>query len=162
MSGGIRESSEWEVHKGIETERGPLAAAYLPYQNSKYPALGARRTIPSVPVAGSKSATPRKSSHAASVIAGSAPTRSRIICQAATLSAPSGAGPIASETEHCGQKQILRAADFCRGRTPTVWANIYTATDLCPDSSDRLQRRQNKFSKIEVLCAQNNILSGVR
>src|SRR5580658_40702 len=30
---------------------------------------------------------------------------------------------------------------------PTVCANIYTATDLCPASSSRLQRRQYKFSK---------------
>jgi len=49
---------------------------------------------------------------------------------------------MASETEHCGQKQIRCAADFCRGRMPTVCANIYTATDLCPASSSRLQRRQ--------------------
>jgi len=67
---------------------------------------------------------------------------------AAILSAPSGGGPIASETEHCGQKHIRCADDFCRGRIPTVWANIYTATDLCPASSSRLQRRQYKFSKI--------------
>jgi hypothetical protein len=44
--------------------------------------------------------------------------------QAAMLSAPSGGSPIASETEHCGQKQILCAADFCRGRIPTVCANM--------------------------------------
>jgi len=66
---------------------------------------------------------------------------------AATLSAPSGGGPIASETEHCGQKQIRCAADFCRGLIPTVCANIYMATDLRPASSSRLQRRQCKFSK---------------
>jgi hypothetical protein len=28
------------------------------------------------------------------------------------LSAPSGGGPMASETEHCGQKQIRCAVDF--------------------------------------------------
>ena len=54
---------------------------------------------------------------------------------------------MASETEHCGQKQIRRAADFCRGLIPTVWANMYIAIDLCPASSSRLQRRQYKFSK---------------
>lgn len=92
-------------------------------QNSKYPSAGPRRT-PSVPVAGSMPATPRRFSHAASVRAGSAPTMSRIICQAATLRAPSGGGPIAKETEHWGQKQIRCADDFCRGLTPTVWANM--------------------------------------
>jgi 8-oxo-dGTP pyrophosphatase MutT (NUDIX family) len=34
---------------------------------------------------------------------------------------------------------------------PTVCVNIYTATDLFPDSSSRLQRRQYKFSKREFL-----------
>lgn len=48
---------------------------------------------------------------------------SRIICQAARLSAPSGAGPMASETEQGGQKAMRWADDFWRGRTPTVWAN---------------------------------------
>jgi hypothetical protein len=56
------------------------------------------------------------------VSAGSAPTMSRIMCQAATFSAPSGAGPIANETEHWGQKHMRCAADFCRGLTPTVCA----------------------------------------
>jgi hypothetical protein len=95
---------------------------------------------------GSRPASPRKSSHAAWLSAGSAPTRSRIIFHAAILSAPSGGGPIARETEHCGQKQIRCAVDFCLGRMPTVWANRYTATDLCPGSSSRLQRKQNKRS----------------
>jgi len=63
------------------------------------------------------------------------------------LSAPSGAGPIASETEHCGQKQIRCAEDFWRGFTPTVCANKYTATDFCPASISRLQRRQYRLSK---------------
>jgi hypothetical protein len=58
------------------------------------------------------------------------------------LSAPSGGIPIASDTAHCGQKQILCAPDFCRGFTPTVCANIYTATDLSPGSISRLQRKQ--------------------
>jgi hypothetical protein len=49
---------------------------------------------------------------------------------------------MASDTAHCGQKQIRRAPDFCRGFTPTVCANMYTATDLCPVSISRLQRRQ--------------------
>jgi hypothetical protein len=49
---------------------------------------------------------------------------------------------MASDTAHCGQKQILCAFDFCRGFTPTVCANMYTATDLCPASISRLQRRQ--------------------
>jgi len=53
---------------------------------------------------------------------------------------------MARETEHCGQKQIRRAADFRRGRMPTVCANMYMATNLCPGSSSRLQRRQNGFS----------------
>jgi hypothetical protein len=62
--------------------------------------------------------------------------------QAAMFSAPSGGIPIASDTAHWGQKQILCAPDFCRGFTPTVCANMYTATDLCPASISRLQRRQ--------------------
>jgi hypothetical protein len=73
---------------------------------------------------------------------------SRIICQAARLSAPSGAGPMARETEHCGQKQMRCAGDFWRGLTPTVCANRYTATDFCPASSSRLQRRQYRLSKV--------------
>ena len=32
-------------------------------------------------------------------------------------------GPIAKETEHCGQKQMRCAEDFWRGLTPTVCAN---------------------------------------
>src|SRR5207244_10872777 len=82
--------------------------------------------------------------------------------QATMLRAPSGGGPIAKETEHCGQKQIRCAADFCRGLTPTVCANIYTATDLCPASSSRLQRRQCRFPKGLFLAAssrQEKILS---
>jgi hypothetical protein len=75
---------------------------------------------------------------------------SRIICHAARLSAPSGAGPMASETEHCGQKQIRCAGDFWRGLTPTVCANRNTATDFCPASSSRLQRRQYRLSKSSV------------
>src|SRR3981081_827828 len=113
-------------------------------QNSKYPPTDVRRGEPSVPVAGSKPASPRRFSHAAWFSAGSEQTRSRIIFHAARLSAPSGGGPMASETEHCGQKQIRWAPDFCRGLIPTVCANIYTATDLCPASSSRLQRRQYK------------------
>src|ERR1039458_10219392 len=58
------------------------------------------------------------------------------------FSAPSGGIPIASDTAHCGQKQIRCAFDFCRGFTPTVCANMYTATDLCPPSISRLQRKQ--------------------
>jgi len=54
---------------------------------------------------------------------------------------------MASDTEHCGQKQMRCAADFCRGRTPTVCAKMYTATDFCPGSISRLQRKQNRFSK---------------
>jgi hypothetical protein len=64
------------------------------------------------------------------------------------LRAPSGGIPIASDTAHCGQKQILCAPDFCRGLTPTVWANMYTATDLCPTSISRLQRRQTMVCMI--------------
>ena len=68
---------------------------------------------------------------------------------------------MASETEHCGQKQIRCADDFCRGRTPTVCANVYTATDFCPDSSSRLQRRQYKCSKVTPGCQvrEKSILS---
>jgi len=40
------------------------------------------------------------------------------------FSAPSGESPSASETEHCGQKTIRCAVDFCRGLIPTVCANI--------------------------------------
>jgi hypothetical protein len=64
------------------------------------------------------------------------------------LSAPSGAGPIARDTEHCGQKQIRCAEDFWRGLTPTVCAKRKTATDFCPASSSRLQRRQYRLSKL--------------
>src|SRR5689334_21389986 len=81
-------------------------------------------------------------SHAASVRDGSPPTMSRIICQAARFKAPSGGGPMANDTEHCGQKQIRLAEDFCRGLIPTVCANRYTATDLLPGVISRLQRRQ--------------------
>src|SRR5208283_5342360 len=52
--------------------------------------------------------------------------------------------------EHCGQKQIRCAGDFWRGLTPTVCAKRYTATDFCPASSSRLQRRQYKLSKLLV------------
>jgi len=68
---------------------------------------------------------------------------------------------MASETEHCGQKHIRCADDFCRGLIPTVCANMYTATDLCPVSSSRLHRRQYKFSKVPFLadsCSQKKIL----
>jgi len=53
---------------------------------------------------------------------------------------------MAKETEHCGQKQTRRAADFCRGLSPTVCANKTIAIDLCPSSISRLQRRQCQFS----------------
>ena len=99
----------------------------------------ARESSPPVP---SNPTTPRKLSQAASFNDGSELTRSRIISQAAILSAPSGGIPMASDTAHCGQKQILCAPDFCRGRTPTVCANMYTATDLSPASISRLQRKQ--------------------
>src|ERR1700722_18664772 len=66
---------------------------------------------------------------------------SRIMSHATILSAPSGGGPIAKDTAHCGQKQIRFADDFCRGFTPTVCANMYTATDFCPVSISRLHRR---------------------
>jgi hypothetical protein len=49
---------------------------------------------------------------------------SRSICHAATFSAPSGGGPIASDTEQGGQKQIRCADDFCRGLMPTVCENM--------------------------------------
>ena len=71
---------------------------------------------------------------------------SRIICHAAMLKAPCGAGPMASETEHWGQKLTRRADDFCRGLSPTVCANTYMAMLLCPPSRSRLQRRQYRFS----------------
>jgi len=122
-------------------------------QNSKYPRAGRS----SVPVAANSPSTPRRVSQAAWFSAGSELTRSRIICQAAMLRAPSGGGPIAKDTEHCGQKQIRRADDFCRGRIPTVCANMYTATDLCPASSSRLQRRQYIFSKGSFLAASSRV-----
>jgi hypothetical protein len=75
-----------------------------------------------VPFAGRNPSIPRKASQAAAVNAGSELTNSLIISHAAMLRAPSGGGPMASETEHCGQKQMRWAADFCRGRIPTVWA----------------------------------------
>jgi len=55
-------------------------------------------------------------------------------------------------TEHCGQKQMRWAEDFCRGLTPVVCANTNTATDFCPASISRLQRRQYKLSKDSVSC----------
>jgi hypothetical protein len=119
----------------------------LGHQNSKYPAACAERGEPSVPVAGSKPKTPLRFSQAAWFRAGSEPTRSRIMSQAARLRAPSGGGPMARETEHCGQKEMRWAVDFWRGLIPTVCANIYSATDLWPGSSSRLQRRQCMFSK---------------
>jgi len=122
-------------------------------QNSKYPSVPVGRGRPSLSLAGSNPTIPRRLSQAAWFRAGSAPTSSRIIFHAAMLSAPSGGGPIARETEHWGQKQIRFAADFCRGLTPTVCANMYTATDLCPASISRLQRRQNRFSKGSFLAA---------
>ena len=117
------------------------------------PPAAARRGRLSASPADSKPTMPRRFSQAAWFNAGSEPTRSRIMFQAAILSAPSGGGPMARETEHCGQKQIRWAEDFCRGRMPTVCANMYTATDLCPNSSSRLQRRQYKFSKGPFLAA---------
>jgi hypothetical protein len=74
--------------------------------------------------------------------------------QAARFSAPSGGIPIASDTAHCGQKQILCAPDFCRGFTPTVCANMYTATDLCPASISRLQRKQEIGCTYSFLSSQ--------
>ena len=64
---------------------------------------------------------------------------------------------MASDTAHCGQKQILCAADFCRGFTPTVCANMYTATDLCPASISRRQRKQNIGCKQTFLGTQNDL-----
>jgi hypothetical protein len=57
---------------------------------------------------------------------------------------------MASDTQHCAQKQIRCADDFCRGRTPTVCANMYTATDFTPASTSRLQRKQYKFSEFKT------------
>src|SRR6185312_7465671 len=111
------------------------------------------------PPEGSRPTTPRRFSQAAWFNAGSAPTRSRIMFHAARFSAPSGGGPMARETEHCGQKQIRCADDFCLGLMPTVCANIYTATDLCPTSISRLQRRQNRFSKASLPDGRKEILS---
>ena len=120
-------------------------------QNSKYPPPGVVWRTPSVPVAGSRPSTPLKLSQAARFRAGSEPTRSRIISQAAMLRAPSGGGPMAKETEHWGQNEMRCAVDFCRGLIPTVWANMYRATDLWPGSSTRLQRRQSIFSNNVLL-----------
>ncbi len=53
---------------------------------------------------------------------------------------------MASETVHCGQKLMRCEVDFCRGRMPTVCANMYTETDLSPASISRLQRMQKRFS----------------
>ena len=92
----------------------------------------------------SKPTFPRRVSQAAWFSAGSEPTRSRIIFQAATLRAPSGGGPIARATEHWGQKQIRCAADFCRGFIPTVCANINTPTDFCPASKSRCTAKTKK------------------
>src|SRR5579872_2660008 len=78
---------------------------------------------PSSPVVNNP-AIPRRLSHAASFSDGSALTNSRIISHATIFSAPSGGNPIASDTAHCGQKQIRCALDFCRGLTPTVCENI--------------------------------------
>jgi hypothetical protein len=48
---------------------------------------------------------------------------------------------MANDTAHCGQKETRVADDFCFGLTPTVCANMYTATDLCPASISRLHRK---------------------
>lgn len=55
---------------------------------------------------------------------------------------------MASDTAHCGQKQIRFADDFCLGLTPTVCANMYTATDLSPASISRRHRKQTIFCTI--------------
>jgi hypothetical protein len=135
----------------LMSQARPKWCSPLTTQNSKYPPAAARRD--SVPVGastfpGSNPATPLRFSQAASVSAGSEPTRSRIICQAARFNAPSGGGPIASDTEHCGQKQIRCADDFWRGLMPTVCENMYTAAYFCPAASSRLQRRQYWISKV--------------
>jgi hypothetical protein len=62
---------------------------------------------------------------------------------------------MASETEHCGQKQTRRAADFCRGFKPTVCANKTIAIDLCLSFSSLLQRRQYQFSNEPFLEAHS-------
>lgn len=67
---------------------------------------------------------------------------------------------MASETEHWGQKQMRWAEDFWRGRTPTVCAKRKTATDFCPASSSRLQRRQYKWSKPVSALARPQPLGG--
>ena len=67
--------------------------------------------------------------------------------QAAMFSDPSGASPIASDTEHCGQNEMRCADDFWRGLIPTVWANMYIDTNLLPGSSERSQRKQCGLSK---------------
>lgn len=62
-------------------------------QNSKYAPGRAGPGPPSVPVAGRRASTRFRLSQAASVKAGSEPTMSRIMCQAAMLRAPSGEDP---------------------------------------------------------------------
>jgi len=137
-----------ESHRRIRNRSGDTGCdSPIPDQNSKYPPVPVARASELLWSAGSKATTPRNVSHADWVSEGSAPTTSRIMFQAARLRAPSGGGPMANATEHCGQKQIRCAADFCRGLTPTVCANMYTETDLWPASSSRLQRRQDRFSK---------------
>ncbi len=141
----------------------PLKAAFYCSAELAFASLTGWAAEPATPsLAGSKPTIPRRVSQAAWFSAGSDPTRSRIIFQAATLRSPTGGGPIARETEHGGQKQIRCAADFCRGFMPTVCANRYTATDFCPASSSRLQRRQHRCSKRGSLLAascRNKILS---
>jgi hypothetical protein len=70
---------------------------------------------------------------------------------------------MANDTEHCGQKQILRDDDFCRGRTPVVCANRNTATDFSPASSSRLHRKQKGWSKEAFLqfCKTANAVHSV-
>jgi hypothetical protein len=69
---------------------------------------------------------------------------------------------MARETEHCGQKQIRCAVDFCRGLMPTVCANMYTATDLAPTVISRLQRRQNELFNVWFPDAGCRCVHGLR
>src|SRR5206468_6171750 len=70
------------------------------------------------------------------------------------LRAPSGGGPIAKETEHCGQKQIHCAADFCRGLTLRS-ARTYTRQPIVsrfelPITTQTMQVSQRSVPRSEV------------
>src|SRR2546429_2388042 len=132
---------------------------WLMPQNSKYPRAGP----PSVPVAVSSPSTPRKVSHAAWFSAGSELTRSRIICQATMLRAPSGGGPIAKETEHCGAETNSLCRRFLPRSYPYglrehIHGNRFVSRFELPITAQTMQVSQGSVPRGE-LPPRKNIVS---